>query len=166
MKCTGQMELSNNHTKDVSRTIQAILMRVDSIGSQGNAKNKIEIKRLLACTLTSLMFLKNTETEDHLLHQIAISYAKNRSYGDAYFILKNINDQDYKNSLATMLPICAVGNGDLKKALELIDRIDIHQIKVNVQMMLAPMFFKHEYYTEFAEFIRNWSLSKIRKEYV
>ncbi|MFZ4462499.1 MAG: tetratricopeptide repeat protein [Bacteroidales bacterium] len=165
VNCTGQIEFNDNHTKDVSRTIQAILMRVDSIGSQSNAENKIEIMRLLACTLTSLMFLKNTETEDHLLHQIAISYAKNRSYGDAYFILKNINDQDYKNSLATMLPIFAVGNGDLKQALKLIDRIDIHQIKINVQMMLAPVFFKHGYYTEAMEFIKNWSLYKIHQNH-
>jgi tetratricopeptide (TPR) repeat protein len=161
--CAGQIEFDVNHTTDVNHTILLIIKLINELASEDSVENKMEIERLHACTLTSLMFLRDTSGEDYLLHEIALSYSKHGYYSEALEILGNIEDKDYKNHLASAIPIYAAGKGDFEKALELVDKIDTHRIKVETQLTIATVLQKNGFHSEALEFIRNWTLYKLRQ---
>jgi len=164
MNCTGQIEFDGNHTTEVTHTILLMLLRIDELASEDyGTSQKMEIERLHACALTSLMFLRDILNQDYLLHEIAISYAKHGFYSETIEIRNNIGDKDYKNHLTMAIPMCALGNGDYEKALELACLIEVHRNKVDTQLVLSTVLAKNGFQKEAMDYIRNWAVYQLIK---
>ena len=154
------------HVDDIKSAINAILLQIKKLTRENEISNfttyDSEIKGLYNAAQNTISMLDDDSELDDLSYQIAISSAENGFFNEALTINEKISNKGYKNSVSKNIPLLALKKRMYKNAIDLSEKIPIDKLKVETQLIMAPLLTKNGYKTEADNFVQNWIKDNIR----
>ena len=150
-----------NHDIEVNCAVMMILKYIRSLIIKNDlavsVKRSVEIGRLYDTAHDALLRLDDpSANRDCLLYEIGLSCAENGFSEKAYETLRMIEDPDYKNYLASEIPLWALRRKNMTGAVEFSQKIGIHKKKIETQLLMSPFLSKNGHPDEAFAFLSNW----------
>jgi len=101
--------------------------------------------------------IQQSEYRDDSLHEIADRMVKQGFYNEALKVKDSIKENSYQSHFNSSIPMHAVANGDVNKALLFAEMIGTEKIRLAVQLCMSPHLEKLNHKKEAAKFIREWA---------
>ncbi len=162
----GNFRMVEAHVDDIKSAINAILLQIKKLTRENEISNfttyDSEIKGLYNAAQNTISMLDDDSELDDLSYQIAISSAENGFFNEALTINEKISNKGYKNSVSKNIPLLALKKRMYKNAIDLSEKIPIDKLKVETQLIMAPLLTKNGYKTEADNFVQNWIKDNIR----
>jgi hypothetical protein len=160
----GNFSMDGAHVDDIKCAINAILLQIQKLIKENELDNlntdDSEIKGLYDASQSLLYMLFDDSELDDLLYQIAISSAENGFFNEALTISEKISNKGYKNSASKHIPLLALKKRMYKNAIDLSEKIAVHKIKIETQIIMSPLLTKNGYKIEADNFVQNWITNK------